>query len=245
MKTLCKYLGGSISYGLNTPESDRDERYVFLHTDRSKIIGLERHDHESKLSNTEDTFGYEIKHFLNLLKKGNTMCLEMLYNNTWLECTDEFKYIQSFRNKLIDSHALYKCLKGYCHSERNLVLGARTGVLGGKRKLHLETYGYSYKNAVQFLRLCWAGRVFFQDGYFPVNIRTIDINNVLFNIKTNPGSYSKDDIIKLMDEFELSLDNSYDTIRVIYKYDTVIANNICYELYMPLLSNIDYTDQCK
>ena len=48
MKILCNYLGGSISYGLNTPTSDKDERYLFLHSDISKIIGLERQDHESK-----------------------------------------------------------------------------------------------------------------------------------------------------------------------------------------------------
>lgn len=37
MKILCNYLGGSISYGLNTPASDRDERYLFLNDELSKV----------------------------------------------------------------------------------------------------------------------------------------------------------------------------------------------------------------
>ena len=237
MKILCNYLGGSISYGLNIPLSDKDERYLFLNTEISKIIGLGRQDHEVKQKDGEDKFGWEIRHFLNSLKRGNTMCLEMMYNDKWIILTDEFRHIQSFRKQLIDSHLLYKCLRGYCQSERALVLGKRTGVLGGKRREHLDTYGYSYKNAVQFLRLCLCGTVFFQDGYFPVNITSVDTSGLLFNIKTNPGKYTKDDVIKLMDEYETRLENSYNTIKIIYKYDDDIANNLCYDLYMPILKN--------
>lgn len=239
MKILCNYLGGSISYGLNTPTSDRDERYLFLNTELSKVIGLERQEHESRQTDTEDRFGWELRHFLKLLHKGNTMCLEMLYNDQWIECTDEFKYIQSFRTQLIDSHQLYKCLRGYCHSERALVLGERTGVLGGKRHEHLKTYGYSYKNAVQFLRLCLCGSGFFQDGKFPVNIRSHILGDVLFDIKTHPEKYSKDEIIKLMDKYEENLQLSYNTIQVEYKYNLELANRLCYELYMPILKEYE------
>ena len=237
MKILCKYLGGSISYGLDTPLSDRDERYLFLNTELSQIIGLDRHEHQSKQSNIEDTFGWELRHFLNLLKRGNTMCLETIYNDKWITITKDFEFIQSYRKNLIDSDCLYKCLKGYCHSERRLVLGERTGVLGGKRREHLEKYGYSYKNAVQFLRLCLCGSVFFQEGYFPVNVNTIDTRGLLFDIKTHPEKYSKDVIISLMSEYEKIIDESYSTIKVKYKYDVDIANYLCYQMYMPILEN--------
>ena len=236
MKLLCNYLGGSISYGLNTPTSDRDERFLFLNTEISKILGLERHEHESRQTNGEDVFGWELKHYLTLLRRGNTMCLEMLYNDTWLEITDEFKYIQSFKHQLINSDQLFKCLMGYCQSERRLVLGEKTGVLGGKRRGHLDTYGYSYKNAVQFLRLTLCGKIFFQEGYFPVNILQVDSNYLLFNIKTHPELYSKDDVIKLMDEYEKMLTESYNNIKVKYEYNSKLANDLCYELYMPILN---------
>ena len=240
MKILCNYLGGSISYGLNTPTSDKDERYLFINTDISKIIGLERQDQEIRQKDGEDKMGWEIRHFLNLLHRGNTMCLEMIYNDKWILVTDEFTHIQAHRTNLIDSHVLYKCLRGYCQSERALVLGKRTGVLGGKRREHLEKYGYSYKNAVQFLRLCLCGKVFFQEGYFPVNITSIDTEKLLLNIKLHPEEYTKDNVVEFMDRYERSLEESYNSIKVVYKYDNNIANQICYDLYMPLLKQHEY-----
>ena len=241
MKILCKYYGGSYSYGLNTPTSDLDERFVFIHTEPSKIFGLERHDHQQRVSNGEDIFGYEVRHFFSLLKTGNTMCLEMLYNDKWIEITEEFKYIQSYRNNLIDSHRLYKCLKGYCYSEKRLVLGERTGLLGSKRKEALEKYNYSYKNLVQYLRLCLAGQIFFQEGIFPVYIRKYDKCDLLFDIKTNPGKYNREQVEMLMELYEKELDMSYNNIKHIYTYDLSIANKICYYLYMPILNNYGNT----
>ena len=240
MNIIAKYYGGSTSYGLATPESDLDVRFVFLNTDYSKIIGLDRYEHECRQSNGEDSFGWELRHYLNLLKNGNTMCLEMLYNDNWIELSEEFKLIQSERNNLIDSHKLYKCLKGYCHSERRLVLGERTGVLGGKRRTHLEKYGYSYKNLIQFLRLCLAGSVFFKEGYFPVNIREVDKYNVLFSIKTHPEICNKEEAIKMMEEYETKLNEAYNDIQFIYHYDCKIANELCYRLYMPILDNVKF-----
>lgn len=237
MKILAKYLGGSTSYGLATPESDKDERYIFLHTEISKILGLDRYQHESKQTDSIDSFGWDLRHALNLLKRGNTMVLEILYNNDWLEVTPEFLYLQSFKNQLIDSHKLYKCLIGYCFSERQLVLGKRTGLLGGKRKESLERFGYSPKNLVQYLRLCLAGTVFFQDGYFPVNIRKLDERDLLFNIKTNPQNFNKETAIKLMDDFEIKLNNSYTNIKYIYQYNEKLANQLCYDLYFPILAS--------
>ena len=215
-----------------------DERYLFIHTTISKIFGLERHDHQNKQSDTEDTFGWELRHFLNLLRNGNTMCLEMLYNDTWIEITSEYSYIQSFKDKLVDSHKLFKCLKGYCFSEKRLTLGERTGRLGGKRCETLKQYGYSYKNAVQFLRLCLCGKIFFQEGYFPVNISKFDEHKLMFDIKTNPGNYNKEKIIELMDLYENDLNASYDNIKIIYKYNNSIADKLCYELYMPILNKL-------
>ena len=241
MKILAKYYGGSHSYGLNTATSDLDERYLFIHESPSKIFGLERHDHQCKQSNGEDIFGWEVRHFLYLLKNGNTMCLEMLFNDKWLEITEEFKHIQELKNKLVDSHKLFKCLSGYCFSEKRLVIGERTGLLGSKRKLALEKFGYSYKNLVQYLRLCLAGEVFFQTGIFPVYIRDYDKGDVLFDIKNNPEYYNIEEVEELMKVYENRLKDSYNSIKVIYKYDNDTANKICYDLYMPILNSIDFT----
>lgn len=79
------------------------------------------------------------------------------------------------------------------------------------------------------------GVEFFQKGIFPVNIRYLDKENILYTIKTNPGSIKVDDAILLMDEFEKELERSYLDIKVICKYDEELANKICYDLYIPLL----------
>ena len=235
MKVLCKYLGGSHSYGLNTEFSDKDERFLFLHTEISKILGLTRHDHECRQNSDVDSFGWELRHFLSLLRNGNTMCLEMLFNTEWISISPEFQYIQSQRENLITVNKLFSCLKGYCHSERSLVLGKRTGQLGSKRKIALDKYGYSYKNLVQFLRLCLCGKEFFQSGVFPVNIRTFDRDNLLFNIKINPGQFNLEFAVKIMDSFEAEMVASFDNKKVDFRYNEDLANKICYDLYMPIL----------
>ena len=88
------------------------------------------------------------------------------------------------------------------------------------------------------MRLCLCGEVFFQDGYFPVNVRTIKDGDFLFDIKTNPQKYTKEDTVKLMDEYEKRLDASYNKIQVIHSYDEEVANRICYTLYMLILQSI-------
>lgn len=237
LKILAKYEGGSKSYGLATPKSDTDIRFLFIHTDYKKIIGLERHEHECRQNEHEDSFGFEIRHFFNLLRRGNTQCLEMLFNYKWLEVADEFlNQIQVNRHDLIDSHKLYKCLRGYCFSERRLVLGERTGVLGGKRREHLDEFGYSYKNLVQFLRLSAAGSIFFQTGEFPVDINKTEYGDLLFRIKNHPDCYSVEDAKLLMSEYEKILDESYKNIKVVYRYDEDLANKICLNLYLPILN---------
>jgi predicted nucleotidyltransferase len=235
MKTIAIYEGGSKSYGISTPFSDKDIRFVFVHTDISRILGLERHDYESKQNNEEDSFGWELRHFLGLSQKGNTQILELLFNDTWLEITPEFKEIQEHRHELIDSHRVYLCLKGYSHSERYLTLGKKTGNLGSKRKISLEKFGYSYKNLFQFLRLCLAGAHFFQTGIFPVNIRELDKDNLLYSIKTTPENFTINDAIKYMNIYEKFLHESYRNIKVIYSYNNKIANSFCFKLYYPSL----------
>ena len=136
MKVLCKYLGGSYSYGLNTPQSDVDERFVFIHTDVSNIFGLKRHDHQSRQNDTEDSFGWELRHFLHLLKNGNTMCLEILYNTTWIEISDEYKYIQSFKNKLIDSKNYTPVLKDILFQKEDWFLEKELDYWEVKEKKH-------------------------------------------------------------------------------------------------------------
>src|ERR1017187_2237161 len=136
MKIICKYKGGSLSYGLGTESSDLDLRWVFLHNDISKIIGTERHDHDCQKSvETDDNFGYELRFFFNLLKKGNSQTTEMLFNSNWLVITEDFCLIQKNKFFFIDSEKLFKVLLGYLNGEKHIITGTNfKEKLGAKRK---------------------------------------------------------------------------------------------------------------
>lgn len=75
---IYSYLRGSIMYGTNTPESDRDEGGVYL-SPAEQLIGLGL-DYQSEIHNeTNDIMWYELNKFMNLLLKSNPTVLEALF----------------------------------------------------------------------------------------------------------------------------------------------------------------------
>src|SRR5438045_3325959 len=164
----------------------------------------------------EDISYKELRKAFKLLRDGNTEMIELLFNDAWEEIWPQWRLIQSFRHKLVDTDKLYKCLSGYIEGEAKLTLGERTGKLGGKRFESLQKYGYSPKNLVQLVRLSWAGRKYFQEGRFPVNIHREDKNLAadLFRVKTEPQKYNKQfakDVIQWQKEL---LEDSYNNRKV-------------------------------
>ena len=234
-KYICKMLGGSHAYGLNTPNSDLDYRGVFLHTEPRYIIGLDRFEHLDKKGET-DEFYWELRHFLGLLRKTNTQVLEVLCNENWLEITPEFRTIISQKNQLMDSERFFKSLLGYINGERRLMTGERTGELGSKRKRDIDKYGFSYKNAVQLLRLTFCGTIFFTKGYFPVDIRPFDLHYELMDIKLNPEKHSVTEILEKTEEREQAMKLAFDSRSYNYKFNEEVANSLCQNLYLPQLT---------
>ena len=239
MKLICKMLGGSHSYGLNTAASDTDYRGVFLNTDVSTIIGLDRFEHQDLKSATEDAFYWELRHFLNLLRRGNTQGLELLFNQYWLEKDPVFQTLIDNRDQLVDTQAMFRSLKGYIHSERRFANGERTGELGSKRKAALNAYGYSPKNVVQLLRLCWAGAYFFRYGSFPVNVKDADRTfwSNLYDIKTKPDQFKKEELMAWVVRLETDMCRAFDSIKPSdhRQFNTEIANQLLVDAYMPIL----------
>jgi predicted nucleotidyltransferase len=239
MKIICKMQGGSHSYGLNTPTSDIDIRGVFLNDDVDTIIGLGRYEHQDLKTVELDSFYWEFRHFLNLLRKGNTQALELLFNNKWISLDYEFSQVIARRNQLIDTAQMFKSLKGYIYSERRLANGERTGKLGSKRKAAIDLYDFSPKNVVQLLRLSWAGTQFFKTGEFPVNIADVDpvFCNELLDIKLNPQNYDKAQLMAKVDQFELMLNQAFDSVTTdqYLKFDYQLANKLILEAYLPVL----------
>lgn len=238
MNFLCKYNGGSHSYGLNTPSSDLDVRGVYNHVLRSYILGLNRFDHLVTQNEKEDSCFYELRNFFGLLRKGNSQCLEMLFNQNWLEVSSEFINIQKHRNSLIDIDKTFKCLEGYSVSELKLALGMRTGKLGGKRKSNVDKFGFSPKNFVQLIRLNYCGAVLFEKGYFPVNILkdNQELGNFLIDVKTNPQKYTKEQLTETAQWYVFKMCESYKNRSFNYRFYEDVANDLIFRVYKKYLN---------
>jgi predicted nucleotidyltransferase len=244
---VCQMIGGSQSYGLNTPESDLDQRGIYLNMDRAHVIGLRKHEHQQKQGNGVDEVFTEFRNALKLLQAGNTQMIELLFNENWVYIGPEWKLVIENRRRLISSGKLFSCLRGYGQNELKLALGLRTGALGGKRKGAIERWGYSPKNVVQLIRLYWAGSVYFQKGVFPVRVADFnsDLAEQLFQIKTRPEIFSKDRIEPLAKMWEENLVKSYECRSVDTEFNEEVANNICLKVYAPIVRalHLDYLDE--
>jgi predicted nucleotidyltransferase len=184
---LCLLVGGSTLYGLNNKNSDIDIRGVYALSRRSQVLGLGlygKRSFESFVMNTDevDAALHEFRHFIYLLSKTNTTVLDVLYAPEDAFIVNNSEYIAKIRKeptRLVDTGQLYNSMKGYVHNEIRLMLGERSGKLGGKRKTNLDTYGYSYKNLVQVMRLSFAARKFLKLACiqleFPIGIKTFTV----------------------------------------------------------------------
>lgn len=241
---ILKYLGGSHAYGLNTPVSDKDVRGLFAHTDMDFILGLKRFEHQEDIKGGKDERFKELRHFFCLLQRSNSEAVEMLYldpkSADWYG--PEMYKIHSQRDKLVDSSKLYRCLSGYIVGELKLANGERVGQLGSKRKESLDKYKYSPKNFVQLFRLAWAGCVFFEKGYFPVNVKgeSPGFAAFLLDIKTDPAKYSKDELNKIATAWDRKLKEAFDKRGADRNFDEKVANKLCADIYVEeILPNLD------
>lgn len=235
MKNILTYLGGSNAYGLATPTSDKDVRGIFMHTDMSYVIGLNRHEHQENIAESADEKFKEVRHFLCLLRKANTEALEALFLNPKdaISFAPEMQMIWSKREKLLDSAKLFSCLMGYMQGELRLANGERTGKLGGKRKEQIDKFGFSPKNFVNLYRLAWCGTMFFREEYFPVNVMKADedIGEFLLEIKTQPELYTKERLNAEAALFESELKTAFNNRDKTYVFDLVAANRLCLDIY--------------
>lgn len=236
---LCSCLGGSHSYGLNTPTSDIDNRGVYIINDIDNLIGLSRN--EMMVSQKEDDNVYtEFRHFLKLLRGGNTQMIELLFNDNLIFSSPFWEAVKFHRLNLIDSTKLFSCLRGYMQGELRLANGERTGKLGGKRKESIDKFGFSPKNFVQLLRLAWAGSIFFEKDYFPVNVFKEDkeFGKYLMQIKTQPETFTKEVLNEAAKVAEEKLVNSFESRKNTRVFINEVANSLCLNLYRPYINKL-------
>lgn len=240
VKLLAEWNGGSHLYKLNTPESDIDKRGIFVNTDPSYILGLNRHDEERRqIQNGDDIVYKELSHFMRLLQQANTEALEALWcdESTFNFIDKSFKILRVYRSDLLDSERFFKTLRGYASGELRLALGERVGVLGSKRKTALDKYGFSPKNCTNLLRLLYTGIFFYKEGRYIVDCREFgsDIFNKLLAIKTKPETYSKEQLLKDFAEMDKELCSVFDNRKFTYKFNPIVANHVLLDVYYPFL----------
>jgi predicted nucleotidyltransferase len=232
-KTICKIIAGSRLYGLDTPESDIDTRGVFISTGHAEILGLSR---DKIIKNEgEDTLLIEFRHYLGHLQRTNTSAIELLFAEKFEVLEDEFKVLKENRLNLIDSERLFHSLVGYIHGERRLANGERTGELGGKRKAHIDKYGFSPKNFSHLLRLAHCGEVFFRTSEYPTSLKDDPARDLIFSVKTEPEKYTKDKLNLMSDAAIGRLEKSYENRKDTFRFDSILANRLCLDFYWPFL----------
>lgn len=237
MQIIARCLGGSTLYGLNNPASDLDIRGVFVNTSLSETIGMSRFEHQIKQDKQDDKVFRELRHFFNLLQKGNSECYELLWNKQWIERDDNFIYIQSFRSRLTDTKKLFKVLRGYSQGERNIIFSSSSGKLGDKRRIAVEKYGYSYRNLVHFIRLCFCGSHYFDKGEYPVNMRDYSVYDLLYSIKNHPEAFERKNVEELITEWEKKLVDSFearDRTKDTY-FEPELADRLLAHVYFPII----------
>lgn len=230
---LAELIGGSQLYSLSTKDSDTDYRGVIIATDPCYLAGLNKIESIVLTGETDATY-YEIVHFFNLLRKSNTQVLEILFAPdkafTWLP--NDFKLIRENGNELFCSETLKKSLQGYYHSEMNLATGARSGRLGGKRKEAVETYGFSYKNFCQMIRICLLGINLFEHDRIIVDSREYgDAEyNLLMEIKTQPQNFNKDQLVKIANVMFRRLLDTMDSSSVKHEFNKNLAADLILQI---------------
>lgn len=235
--------GGSMLYHLETPESDIDERGVFMHTEPAYILGTKRFDEDRRQDPNiqQDIVVKELSHYCSLLARGNTEALELLFckESEFRTITPKFRLIRDNREHLVDSKLLFCCLRGYIQGERRLMNGERKGQIGGKRFAVLQQLGYSPKNAVQLLRLAQTGIEFFKNGQFIVDSRDFgtQFHTLLMDIKTNGQKFTKQEVNNLVDELETQLVEAYENKNFTFYFNETMLNDLLLDIYMSVLKN--------
>jgi len=228
-KLICQLIGGSTLYGLNTATSDVDFRGIFSVNNKRYVTGFRTVESIVETGEVDSAY-YELKHYLQLLRKTNTQVLEILFAplSSFTHTTSTFTQMRNHRYSLIDSQLLKKSLAGYIHSEMRLATGERSGQLGGKRKAQVEKHGFSPKNFVQILRLCFVGQHFFTNGEYAVCVKDFDANyhNTLMQIKTCPEQFTCESLVSMVDDQRAKLYEIMDSSDVKFLFDENLAADL-------------------
>jgi len=142
-KMIFRCLAGSHLYGTNTPESDIDERGVFIATEKYYLGFNDRIEQIEDKAN--DITYFELRKFLHLACENNPNIIELLFvpENKLIERTNEWAEIIANRNLFVSTKAKFT-FSGYAHSQFNRIKRHRSWLLNPpKSKPTREDFGLS------------------------------------------------------------------------------------------------------
>lgn len=182
---MCKIWG---SHSHNTQLSTSDVDYLGIYVaPTSKVLSMDS-PKETIDGKKPDFQVYELKHFCNLLIKGNPNIVEMLFTDRyWYSAMpDEWKKLVENRKTLLSRTAV-KSYLGYCHGQYQRLINDKS--------LHTTGGKYNPKWAYHMIRLLYDAQRIAQGGE-PVVWKEGNERDILMSIRRE--QVSREDVEELM-----------------------------------------------
>lgn len=120
---LARVIVGSRLHGLTQPESDTDVRLVWV-SSLADILSPWQPPEPPEMAPEED--GWELRHFVGLLAKGNPTVLEVLSSDMTIGAVDpRWERLRALTPAMLDPEAVRHAHVGYIVSQQKLIEDAR------------------------------------------------------------------------------------------------------------------------
>lgn len=171
---------GSIAHNMHCPDPDSIDDIDLLVCTIGKLssyLGIKNSYERGKelKEGRYDVVVYDLRHFINLLAKGNpnVMATLWMYPEYYLKLTPLMQRLIDNRGLFVGKH-IYDSFVGYAKSQMHKMKGAHDnveylGYMGAKRKALFDKYGYDCKNAAHLIRLLRMCCEFLDTGEMIVN----------------------------------------------------------------------------
>jgi len=253
-KTICSYLAGSHSYGLDTVQSDADYRGVYLTTDVGEILGTRlnfkscEHIYNKELK--IDNLYFELRHFFRILQSGSSNAMELLFNESWLIHEPTWAMIRKHRMQLVNPDKVYKSLSGHIHNEIKQFNSAidyhQLGSVAVNGHKLLPNWSSRVKHIIHVLRLAKVGWFFFTKGDYPLDLADCSFAcySLLRNIQQTPTDFPKEELMELVTKAVNAMDDAYIKNKIMinhsYAWNDCIVEQLVLEAYYPILTENTY-----
>ena len=164
MNVIYKIVSGSRMYGTDDKDSDYDYRGVWLPTLEQTLSMNGLNDYRHDIGDY-DVLYYPIQKFIKLAVSGNPNVIDWLFAPKWNAQGNSFSFTEILNNKelFIGRHIIPKIF-GFAKGEYESVAKKTNRKTGAKRRVQMEKFGYSPKNAMNAIRVLQQGAELIMTG---------------------------------------------------------------------------------